>query len=364
MKNKSVSGLNTRVHVDQKDLTEREFFKRELCFKLVHVSPSNWDQIQPDSNGLIWIASTDPKKWFRFLTNTSQNRVVFLFLGNELYNLDSLEYLRGCSSIKALFMYSPMRCPSTINLISSFLGALMDSGIHFFEDVKTYLRNFRTGLQLKDKLTNNAANFSSVFEIPQGYSTAFVSQLCRRITNLENDASLLDNLHLIDAFTKIQRLLFDFTFVGQSGTLRRKRFIQAAMRSKNVNVHTLSRDGFAGHKDIIDTDYIDNSLASRSVLIPPGLFNNYNHRYCESLMLSRMPVILCNNITDPNSSGHWTRKLPFAFRDSAKYIIHYVKNLNPESYSAIIENARMEEFKKINDFRHAIWSLSSQVHKA
>lgn len=360
--NKNVSRLSTRVHVDQKDLTEREFFKRELSFNLVYVSPSNSDQIHPESNGLIWIASTDPKKWLSFLMNTSQNQVVFLFLGNELYNLESLEYLRGCSSIKKLFMYSPMRSPSTNNLVSSFLGALMDSGIHFFEDVKTYLRNFRTGLQVKNRLKDNEMKFGSILEIPQGYSTAFVSQLCRRITNLEKDSSLLDNLHLIDAFTAVQRFLFDFTFVGQSGTLRRKRFIQAALSSKNVNVHTLIRDGFAGHKDEIDTQYIDNSLASRSVLIPPGLFNNYNHRYCESLILSRMPVILCNNITDPNSSGHWTRRLPFAFRDSAKYIIHHIKSLSPESYSTIIENARMAEFNKVNTFRREIWALSGQEH--
>ena len=113
--------------MDQLNLTEAEFFKRELSFDLEFVFPQNETFDTLNHKGAVWIASTNPKIWLKIISESPRESVVFFFLGNELYLVEALNELTKSPSILSLFVYSPARNQSSKNLISAFLGSCLDS---------------------------------------------------------------------------------------------------------------------------------------------------------------------------------------------------------------------------------------------
>lgn len=307
--------------------------------------------------GRIYIASTRPEIWQPFLENSDAESIVFFFLGNELYKIDQLTYLSTSKALKALFLYSPRISPSIKNLLSSLVGATFDSCNSKLEDLRTYLRNFRTGYEVLRKLNRNKGLYKKVIEIPQGYSSAFVTQLKSLIPSLQPRQSIIDNIALVDSICSKQSFIYDFSFVGQSGSLRRQRFLELVARVSGSRSSIAIRKEFGGNKKDVDGLYLDLSLKSRCVLVPPGVFNNYNHRYCESLIMGRLPIVVCNNQTDPNSNYYWVNQYPIFLRDSVRYILRKVKFMNDPEILRQIDLARRTEFKKIIDFRNRVHNL-------
>ena len=308
---------------------------------------------------MVWIASTQPGIWFNFLETCPQNSVIFFYLGNELYSVDQLQLLVNKSCLLSLFVYSPLKNPSIVNLFSALLGAFFDSKQTLSSDTKTYIRNFRTGVEVLQRLKRNKQLFQNIHEIPQGYSSTFAAQL-NRITKLFGDAnSILENLPILDEFSGTQEIAYDVSFVGQRGNLRRERFIDYFRKSKKVKCFVNFRDQFGGNDLDSDDLYVKASLASKYVLIPPGVFNNYNHRYCESLIMNRLPLVLCNNLTDPNSNYYWVKSFPFGLRDSIRFTYSKVISWDANKIRSQIEVARRVEFERISRFKLAISNYAS-----
>lgn len=287
--------------------------------------------------------------------------MVFFFLGNELYLVEMLSELTKSPSILSLFVYSPARNQSSKNLISAFLGSCLDSFSNLANDLIPYIRNFRTGLEVLHRLNTNQFLYHKIHEIPQGYSSAFTLQLVRKVQNINHKGSLLKALQVIDDFTGSQEILYDVSFVGQQGNCRRESFLRVFQSRPKINSMIVTRDEFGGNNKLVDDTYINASLGSRIVLIPPGAFNNYNHRYCESLILNRLPLVVCNNNTDPNSNYYWVRELPFGLRDSASFIYNHIKNWEPEEIKNKIQVAREIEFSRIESFVDTVFQYVNQI---
>lgn len=284
--------------------------------------------------------------------------MIFFYLGNELYSVDQLQLLVNKCCFLSLFVYSPLKNPSISNLVSAIAGAFLDSKKELTRDLITYTQNFRTGVQVLKRLRKNKQLFQNIHEIPQGYSSAFVAQLNRTTKLLGEYDSILENLPILDQFSGAQEIFYDASFVGQRGNLRRERFIDCFRKNKKVECFVVFRDQFGGNNLKTDDIYVKASLASKFVLIPPGVFNNYNHRYCESLIMNRLPLVLCNNLTDPNSNYYWVKRFPFGLRDSIRFTYSRVKRWDAKKIENQIDIARRVEFERISIFKSTISNLA------
>lgn len=359
---KNVKGIKLEILIDEENLTESEFFIRELGAELRLIDPNK--QVDFSETMQIWIASTRPNNWKRLIDESPKNFINFFFLGNELYNVNELKYLTESSSIQSIFLYSPRINPSIGNLLSALIGATLDSGHKNIADLKTYIRNFRTGIEVFRRLNHNSKLYKNVIQIPQGYSSSFVAQLMNEYPNFSPKQSIIDSVPKIDSTRKLETRTYDFGFVGQSGNLRRQRFLEVAANFPNSESIIIIRKGFGGNKKNVDDLYLKSSLESRFVLVPPGVFNNYNHRYCESLILGRLPIVVCNNQTDPNSTYYWVKSYSFLFRNSVKHILKRVIAMSDDKIAQIIDASRQVEFGKILEFRRKVQELESGAETA
>lgn len=347
------------ILTDEANLTESEFFVRELGAELRLIEPSKETIGTFAESKQIWVASTSPDNWKKFIDESPNNFINFFFLGNELYKIDELKYLTASSSIRTIFLYSPRIYPSISNLVSALIGATLDSGYEHIADLKTYLRNFRTGIEVLRRLNHNSKLYERIIQIPQGYSSSFVAQLMTQYPSFSPKQSIIDSIPDIDSVSKLRTCTCDFSFVGQSGNLRRQRFLEVAANFPNSKSNIVIRKGFGGNNKDIDDLYLKLSLESRFVLVPPGVFNNYNHRYCESLILGRLPIVVCNNQTDPNSTYYWVKSYSFLFRNSVMHILRGVFAMSNDEIAQVIDASRKVEFGKILEFRRKVQELES-----
>jgi hypothetical protein len=340
------------VYIDQADLTETEFFERELSFNLQLVNPSLLLEGKAHQDEeFFWIATTRPEVWHSFLNNSSRQSVVFFYLGNELYNLRELEFLTSHTSILALFNYGLKKSPSFLNLLSPLIASVIDSGKNTVRDILPFFRNMRTGLQVLNRLDSFDSKDCVIFDLPQGYSSSFARQLVRFLPQLEDGGSILDRISLIDDYTASIPTRFEASFVGQDGNLRRRRILSLANNSFGETAWIVIKSRFGGNDSNPDSLYLDSLLLSKHCLIPSGVFNNYNHRYSEALIMGKLPIVACNNLTDPNENYYWTRIYPIVFRDSFRFLIWRLRRFGEREIAEILLNARQADLQKLDAFR-------------
>ncbi len=353
-----------KVYTDEENLTEVEFLRREVSFDFRFSVPSQESFATLNEAGTVWIVTTQPKLWRTLVSSSPPKSIVMFYLGNELYSTDELSFLLDCESIFRLFQYSPIKHPKVINLISALLGSLIDSGSNMHKDFLTYLRNFRTGFHVFKRLKAiEAIHGSQTHEIPQGYSKAFADQLRKFMPELKLDSSLIDNLSQIQKKFNAQGYLYDVGFVGQTGSIRRMRIIELAQSIREITSHIVLRTGFGGNSKYADNSYFECLISSKACLIPFGVFNNYNHRYCESLIVGRLPLVGTNNLTDPNENYYWTRLYPFILRDSYRWIIRRFRSYSELELKELLQNAQSAEFAKIREFRSNVMSCALEVQE-
>ena len=339
------------VYTDQDNLTEKAFFWREAGISLVIADPKSFNNRGYSTENRIWIASANPSLWYPLLSRSSAGSVVFFYLGNELYEVVDFQFLLKHPSIYFLFVYAPSNRPSIINLASVLFASFFDSGKMLRFDLLQYIRNFRTGIHVKRRLRNLEVKKSrNLAEIPQGYSLSFASQFKKVFPDLGNDHSLvtyaLDNIPCALGSDNS----FSLSFVGQRGNLRRTRILQLANEKFQSDFYSEVTDYFGGNEKSPNLNYIIALNKSRASLIPSGVFNNYNHRYCEALIMGKLPIVALNNLTDPNTNYYWTKRYPFILRDSYRWLFRRLKKVKLERLQQIVEEARVEEFKKIKVF--------------
>ena len=108
---------------------------------------------------------------------------------------------------------------------------------------------------------------------------------------------------------------------------------------------------FSGVTIDSDMEYLELLLASKFALIPPGFYNNFNHRYTESLITGSLPAILANNSLDPSINTNWTNHLAPARRYSIKFQLRFLSKLNNIQYEHYRNLARSADFRAILDSR-------------
>ena len=90
------------VFTTDSNLTEIEFFKRELKLEFV-------DTPQFNKNGKLLIACTEPSTYEDILGSTSERKIIFFLLGNETYSLDKYRFFSQYKSLYRVYFYNPPR---------------------------------------------------------------------------------------------------------------------------------------------------------------------------------------------------------------------------------------------------------------
>jgi hypothetical protein len=184
--------------------------------------------------------------------------------------------------------------------------------------------------------------------LPQGYSNNFAYKLSKAF-NLNSNESLLST-DLINRQKSVGSRSKFLSFSGQTTNRRRALVINAARKYMSEPPdHT---EGFRGTFESGDTTYLNQLCDSKFVLVPPGSFNNSNHRYTESLICGAIPVILAKNSLDPSENTNWTNELRGLVPFSAKLLIKHLNDLSNNEIELLLNKARDSDFMRINRFRN------------
>jgi hypothetical protein len=294
-------------------------------------------------SNLVVVISNNPRFWITSLNKLPKESVVFILIGNETYEPEAYNLINEIKTLKHSFIYNPPKNVNNLSIVGSVIGNLNDGGLKKSSKPGNLFREGRIAQSLKNKFSQINMRFS-YSELPQGYSNSFAEKICR-IAGIDSNDSLLTEQSL-SRISKLRNAQYAFSFLGQDGNRRRENFLRVAQRFNEVKIFPFE-SGFGGNNQGEDFTYINLLLSSKFILIPPGAFNNSNHRYTESLIVQAIPVILANNSLDPSSNNNWTNDLSFMRRYSAKSLIKYLSNIDAKTYNEIYEKASRENFSHI-----------------
>jgi hypothetical protein len=255
------------------------------------------------------------------------------------------------------FVYNPPNKISNMTILGGVLGDIYDSSFRKTEVSGSLYRDSRISYSLKSKFKtiNMQYPFSN---LPQGYSNSFANKISK-LAKLSMTDSLISNDSIIKIFA-LKNLNYKFSFLGQSGNRRRENFLRAAEKFKNVRIYPPEK-GFGGNNTDVDFTYVNHLLNSKYILVPPGSFNNFNHRYTESLICHSLPVILANNSIDPSKNDNWTNQLSFLRKYSVKSQMKYLEKISNETFEKYHTQASFNDFKKILYTKELINKLMGSV---
>ena len=338
-------------------ITELNFFRREFNLFVEHVeSIADFEAKQALSDqDIVVVASNNPSFWIRALNKFPKESVVFILIGNETYEPAPYNLVNEINSLKHSFIYNPPKTISNLTILGSILGNVNDGGIRRSQKPGNLFREVRIAQSLKNKFSQINMSYS-YSELPQGYSNSFAEKISK-VCGISSSASLLYETSLA-SIRNYRSLEYSFTFLGQDGNRRRENFLRVASNFDQVNIMPFE-SGFGGNNQDNDFTYINLLLSSKFILIPPGLFNNSNHRYTESLIVHSVPVILANNSLDPSTNDNWTKNLSFMKRYSAKSLIRYLSSIDEETYTNIYAKASRVNFNHIYETKRRFEELFS-----
>jgi hypothetical protein len=340
-------------------LTEINYFKREFGIKIESIdSIAEFESKLSNVNyETVLIASTNPEYWIKSLNKLRKNTVIFFLLGNETYEPNDFNSLNKISALKHAFVYNP---PSKIlkrAILGGILGNIIDGGLKHTESHGSVYRDGRISYSLKDKFKKIDMQYSFSF-LPQGYSNSFANKITK-LAKLDESDSLISQTSTSKIY-HLKSVIHKFSFIGQQGIRRREVFLRAAEKFDDVEIYP-PEAGFGGNNSGNDYTYVNHLLNSRYILVPPGNFNNFNHRYTESLICHSLPVILANNSIDPSRNDNWTNNLSFLRRYSVKSQMKYLEKINDETFEKYYSLASSDDFKKILDTKTLIHSLLDKI---
>jgi hypothetical protein len=190
--------------------------------------------------------------------------------------------------------------------------------------------------------------------LPQGYSNAFVLQLERFIADLEEHESLLENKKIANLVANSESL-YSFGFVGQSGPPRRMHVIEHLKALQNS--HVIVKQGFGGNDTNVDNSYLQMLIKTKLPVIPPGAFNTLNHRYTESLIMNRLPIIVANVPTDSFWNNNWSRSLGLFSKFSYKYLLKRCFRFSNQEIDLRVLQAKAQDFGEIKRTKDLLRTL-------
>lgn len=332
------------LYSENLNLTEREFLLRELGLQITYLDPTLPESLEKaGSQKLVFIATTNPNTWRAFLEKRPSESVVFLLLGNETYHQETYLAFNDLVSIRLALIYALPQEGRILNSLGGLLGQLIDATSFSPRYLIQSLRDFKTGIIKLRQSRSMSFAFPSV-RLPQGYSNAFALQLERVIPELEKHESLLRN-EKVAKLTSNSENLYHFGFVGQSGPPRRMHVIDRLRALPNSQV--IVRQVFGGNNTNTDNSYLQMLMKTKFPVIPPGAFNTLNHRYTESLIMNRLPIIVANVPTDAFQNNSWSRSLGFLSRYSYKYLLNSCNEFTNQDLVLRINLAVIEDFDEI-----------------
>lgn len=322
--------------------------KREFNIEVIYVNSLEDFSVsfkRSQSRKLI-IVSANPYFWLPILYNLKNVPIVFFLIGNELYQPKIFNALNSIPNLEHAFVYNLPNKISRLNLIGSYLGYVYDEFLVTTKTSGSSLRDFRIALSLNRKFKEIDIGFSASM-FPQGYTNNFANKFAKLTGISPNESLLSKKVYEISNKFRVQK--FDFAFIGQPTNRRREVFLKIAERFPAAKISY--KTNFSGVTVDSDMEYLELLLASKFALIPPGFYNNFNHRYTESLITGSLPAILANNSLDPSINTNWTNHLAPARRYSIKFQLRFLSKLNDIQYEHYQNLARSTDFRAILDSR-------------
>ena len=335
-------------------ITEESFLYREFGITTVYVSSIEdfLRKSEKSDSDTIIVVSTNPIFWTTVLSKFKKNSVIFILIGNETYDPKIFNSLNNLRSLRHAFVYN---LPSSIkvkNIFGPIVGHIVDGGFGKTSSAGSVYRDARISYSLVNKFRKIKINYSSS-RFPQGYSNNFANKLGRKI-KIDESMSLLDD-NLVNLILKERSRLYDFAFIGQPTNRRREIFLKN-INGMNKSVVIYNKE-FKGIYEDSDLTYLEQLLSSKFIPIPPGFYNNSNHRYTESLICNTLPIILANNSLDPSTNNNWTNRLFYINRYSIKAQLRYLSNINSNTYGIFYEEARSKDFGLVLEAKKMITEI-------
>ena len=346
------------VFSDSPRLTEHEFFRREFGLTLIYDAFQKEAIKQLESDNVVLIASTNPLSWKSTLQKLPSSTVIFFLLGNETYEPSLYNSLNDLSCIKHVFVYNP---PTQIRSVHHWYSLVGDFRDQFpkmgLRNIFEILRDNRTSRHLQRKFINTKLRYSWS-SLPQGYSNSFVLGLQAKGLLLPNSQNSLIDQSFISDLQSRYRKEKRFIFVGQETNRKRHQVVSFMSTRKDSTILT-KQIGFGGTTFDGDLTYVNLLLSSWFNLIPPGHFNNSNHRYTESCIAGSIPVILYQNSIDHSDNENWTKSLSLMQSYSFRSLVNYLIEIDEDSLEQLNRDISHQNFRTIEQTRHKIQTVLS-----
>lgn len=340
--------MKKTIYSELDNLTEKEFFKRELGVNLVFNStPNKLRNVET-----LIIASNNPSYWREFLITRRKNSVIFFLVGNETYEPKIFHALNGLFSLRHVFVYNPPQRIKFLTGVKTFIGNLVDHSNANSPFSGNPIRELLTSLHLIKKFDGISMDYK-FSSLPQGYSNNFAGKFAEYF-KLNPNQSLIEKkeMYQIKNISERNRLI---GFSGQPTNLRRFKMIQSSL--KYMDEPPEMTEGFRGAKVSGNFNYLNQLLNCKLILVPPGFFNNSNHRYTESLICGALPVILAKNSLDPSENSNWTNCIKFLTPFSSKLLLRYLSKLSDAKLNEYFQFAQNHNFEEILHFRNVFTDL-------
>lgn len=329
---------------DLERVTEEQYLLREFRIKIRYgIKDHNY---KLDNNLIV---SDNPENWHQYLSTAPSLTINFILIGNETYQLHKYHYLNQFSSIKSALIYNPPRPAPYYNILKSLIGNLLDGGTIPTDYPGSVFRDFRNSQFTRNKLNSIQIKYPFV-ELPQGYCNSFVDQLSTLSPEIQN--LIETNISLYSAKFKSALKPFinktqTFSYLGQSIHHRRATCLRIA--KKEFGIQVPSKVGFGGLTFDGDTTYLNNLLKTKFPLVPPGAFNNYNHRYTEALITGGLPAILAQNSLDPSINSNWTNDLRFPKSHSFRFLLKYLSEISTKEFEDLQKTSHEKDFAQTQE---------------
>jgi hypothetical protein len=346
------------VFSDSPSLTEMEYFRREFGLTLICNATKSMPIKQLEFDKFVMIASTNPVFWHNTLKKLPPSSVIFFLLGNETYEPSIYNSLNDLSCLKHVFVYNP---PTQIRPLHHWFSVLGDFRDQFPkigpQNILGVLRDSRTSRHLLGKFREAEFRYSWS-PLPQGYSNSFALGLqAKGLLTPDSQESLINHNFIADLQSKFKKEK-RFIFVGQE-TNRRRHQILSFMRVRKDSIVVTKKSGFGGNTFDGELSYVNFLLSSWFNLIPPGYFNNSNHRYTESCIAGSIPVILYQNSIDHSENENWTKILSPTRSYSFKSIVNYLCELDEATLKRMNQAITRQNLSRIEQTLKMIQTLRS-----
>ena len=342
------------AYCESPKITEESFLLREFGIKTVYVNSTEdfFKRLEISGGNTIMIVSTNPIFWKPVLAKFKVNSVIFILIGNETYDPKVFNSLNDLKSLRHAFVYNLPTSIKIKNIFGPVIGYAFDGGFRKTITEGSIYRDARISYSLRKKFNMIKINYSSS-RFPQGYSNNFAKKLGNRI-NINENKSFLDN-GLVNLIRKERSSIYNFAFIGQPTNRRREVFLRN-LNGFNKSVIAYNNE-FKGIYEDNDLTYLAQLLSSKFILVPPGFYNNSNHRYTESLICNTLPIILANNSLDSSTNFNWTNKLFYLDRYSIKAQLSYLSKIKEDKYMNFYDSARSIDFGQILDTKNLIFEI-------